>query len=227
MVAPVMALAVPREIVDNGGYAGVRKSWLAPDAMSQDGRKEPVWGTRDKVRLADLVSRSRQGDLAAMESLYEMFKRPVLGIAYRHTMNSAAAEDLLQDVFLKVFSHIGDVRDAETFPAWVFRIALNTCYSHLRQKKARAGHDVSLTEVEETVAGEGAEPEARDLKEPLEQAITSLPPRLKSVFVLHDVEGYKHEEISRLLGCSVGTSKSQLFKARMKLRVFLKARNIA
>ena len=183
MVAPEMTLAVPREIIDNGGYAGVQKIWLAPGIMSQDARKEPVWGTSDKARLADLVSRGRQGDLMAMESLYEMFKRPVLGLAYRHTMNSAAAEDLLQDI--------------------------------------------SLSEIEETVVIESSRPVARDLKEPLAKAIQSLPPRLKSVFVLHDVEGYKHEEISRLLGCSVGTSKSQLFKARMKLRVFLRARNIA
>jgi RNA polymerase sigma-70 factor (ECF subfamily) len=227
MVAPEMTLAVPREIMDNGDYAGVRKAWLAPGVMSQDTRKEPVWGTSDKARLADLVSRGRQGDLMAMESLYEMFKRPVLGLAYRHTMNSAAAEDLLQDIFLKVFSHLGDVRDADTFPAWVFRIALNTCYSYLRQKKAKGDQDISLSEIEETVVIESFQPAVRDLKEPLEKAIQSLPPRLKSVFVLHDVEGYKHEEISRLLGCTVGTSKSQLFKARMKLRAFLRARNIA
>jgi RNA polymerase sigma-70 factor (ECF subfamily) len=66
----------------------------------------------------------------------------------------------------------------------------------------------------------------KDLKEPLETAVRSLPPRLRSVFVLHDVQGYKHEEIARLLGCSVGTSKSQLFKARMKMRIFLKARKV-
>ena len=126
-------------------------------------------------------------------------------------------------MFLKVFSHRRDVRDADTFPAWVFRIALNTCYSHLRRKKAQGGGDVSMTEFEPVIVDENAEPVERDLKEPLNRAIASLAPRLRSVFVLHDVQGYKHEEIARLLGCSVGTSKSQLFKARLKLRGLLKA----
>jgi RNA polymerase sigma-70 factor (ECF subfamily) len=96
----------------------------------------------------------------------------------------------------------------------------------LRQQKAQGGKTVPLSEMEGQILDEGAEPVESDLKEPLETAVESLPPRLRSVFVLHDVQGYKHEEISRLLGCSVGTSKSQLFKARMKLRVFLKARKV-
>ena len=114
-----------------------------------------------------------------------------------------------------------------TFPAWVFRISLNTCYSYLRQKKVRSERDVSLTDLEATLVDEGGEAVESDLRKPLDEAISALPPRLKSVFILHDVQGYKHEEIGRLLGCSVGTSKSQLFKARMKLRAFLKARKVA
>jgi RNA polymerase sigma-70 factor (ECF subfamily) len=194
--------------------------------MSQIRPEKPVWGTADKTRLADLIERGRAGDLKAMESIYEMFKNPVFGLAYRHTMNQAAAEDLLQDVFLKIFTHLQDVRDTDTFSAWVYRIALNTCYSYLRQKKARGEKHVSLADIEGKVMDESPELVEKDLKEPLERAIQSLAPRLRSVFVLHDVQGHKHEEISRLLGCSVGTSKSQLFKARMKLRAFLKDRKV-
>jgi RNA polymerase sigma-70 factor (ECF subfamily) len=186
----------------------------------------PVWGTSDKAQLARLIERGRAGDLGAMEALYEMFKRPVFGLQYRHTMDQAVAEDLLQDVFLKVFTHLGDVRDPDTFPAWVFRIALNTCYSFLRQKKAQSGRDVPLSEMEGRIMDDGAAPVERDLKEPLERAVQSLPAGLRSVFVLHDVQGYKHEEIARLMKCSVGTSKSQLFKARMKLRALLRARKV-
>jgi RNA polymerase sigma-70 factor (ECF subfamily) len=226
MAVPDLILAVPGKIMDNKGHDGLDEFQVAAGFMSQVKRDEPVWGTADKARLADLVERGRSGDLSAMESIYEMFKRPVFSLQYRHTMNQAVAEDLLQDVFLKVFSHLREVRDADTFPAWVYRIALNTCYSYLRQKKAQSGKTVPLSETDSQIMDEGAEPVERDLKKPLEMAVQSLPPRLRSVFVLHDVQGYKHEEISRLLGCSVGTSKSQLFKARLKLRVFLKARKI-
>jgi RNA polymerase sigma-70 factor (ECF subfamily) len=226
MAASGLILAVPGEIMDNRGHDRLVGFRVAAGFVSGVKRDERVWGTADKARLADLLERGRAGDLSAMESIYEMFKRPVFGLQYRHTMNQAVAEDLLQDVFLKVFSHLREVRDAETFPAWVYRIALNTCYSFLRQKKAQSGKTVPLTEMESQIVDEGSEPVERDLRKPLETALRSLPPRLRSVFVLHDVQGYKHEEISRLLGCSVGTSKSQLFKARMKLRVFLRARKI-
>ncbi|MEN6311282.1 MAG: RNA polymerase sigma factor [Acidobacteriota bacterium] len=217
-------LAVSREIVDNIVHDEGDQFRAAAGFMSEDARRGPVWGTVDKARLADLVERGRAGDLTAMEAIYEMFKRPVFGLAYRHAMNQAVAEDLLQDIFLKIFSHFQAVRDADTFPAWVYRIALNTCYSYLRQKKTQGANTVSLDEMESRIIDHGAAPVECDLKGPLGEAVGSLTPRLRSVFVLHDVQGYKHEEIARLLGCTAGTSKSQLFKARMKLRTFLKAR---
>jgi RNA polymerase sigma-70 factor (ECF subfamily) len=222
-----LVIAAPAEIVDNRVCLGNPGFPGAAAIMSQADEKKPVWGTSDTALLASLIERGRRGDLEAMEALYEMFKRPVFGLAYRHTANKAVSEDLLQDVFLKVFTHLNDVRDAGTFPAWVFRISLNTCYSYLRQKKVQSERDVSLTDLEATIVDEGGEAVERDLRKPLDEAIAGLPPRLKSVFILHDVQGYKHEEIARLLGCSVGTSKSQLFKARMKLRAYLRARKVA
>ena len=224
MAAPELLLAYPARIGDN--IPGSEFSAIQGLDMTTGGDPErtPVWGTADKARLAELVSLGRSGDMAAVESLYEMFKRPIFNLAYRHTMNRAVAEDLLQDVFLKVFSNLRSVRDAETFPGWVYRIALNTCYSHLRRKKAQGDKVVSLSDLESRVEEPGGEPVEKDLQGPLDQAIESLAPRLRSVFVLHDVQGYKHREVSRLLGCSVGTSKSQLFKARMKVREFLRAR---
>ncbi len=224
-----LTLAMTGQIMDNGFYGDLEDFLSEAGLMTRDfaASARPVWGTPDKALLASLIERSRAGDDTAMESLYEMFKRPIFGLAYRHAMNRAIAEDLLQDVFVKIFAHIRDVRDAETFPAWVFRIALNTCYSYLREKKVRNEHDVSLTDVEGTITDERAEGAVEsDLKAPLEQAIAALPPRLKSVFVLHDVQGWKHEEIARMLGCTVGTSKSQLFKARMRLRGWLTDKKI-
>jgi RNA polymerase sigma-70 factor (ECF subfamily) len=187
-------------------------------------RGEGGWGGADKALLADLVFRGRNGEMAALEALYGMFKGPVFGLLYRYAQNPTVAEDLLQDVFLKVFRNMPSVRDAATFPGWVFRIAVNTAYSHLRQKKVQNEKLVPLGDLEGRLEEPGAEPVERDLQGPLEEAIQGLAPRLRSVFVMHDVQGYKHEEIARALGCAVGTSKSQLFKARIKVRDRLRAR---
>jgi RNA polymerase sigma-70 factor (ECF subfamily) len=224
MNSPGLILAIQGQIGDNSLRAEYETFLEAALGMDRDTRGGPVWGTADKDRLAELVARGRDGDLAAVESLYEMFKRPVFGLVYRHTQNQAVAEDLLQDVFLKIFSNLRNVRDAGTFPGWVFRIALNTCYSYLRQKKSQGGKYVSLDDLGGNVEDLESEPVEKDLRGPLESAIQTLAPRLRSVFILHDVQGFKHEEIARALGCSVGTSKSQLFKARIKLREFLRSK---
>jgi len=224
MNACSLLLAVPGQIGHNSCRAEYEPFLEAALAMSGDKGSEPVWGTADKARLEELVSRGRAGDLAAMEAIYGMFKGPVFGLVYRYAQNRAAAEDLLQDVFLKIFSHIRSVRDASTFPAWVYRITLNTAYSHLRQKRTQIEKLVPLGDVEGRLEEPETRPADRDLQGPLEEAIQALAPRLRSVFVLHDVQGFKHEEIALTLGCAVGTSKSQLFKARIKIRDYLKAR---
>jgi RNA polymerase sigma-70 factor (ECF subfamily) len=224
MLASGLLLAVQGQIGDNGfgvEYESFLEAALGMDRTRGEG---PVWGTADKARLEELVARGREGDLAALESIYEMFKGPVFGLVYRYAQNRAAAEDLLQDVFVKVFSNMRHVRGAATFPAWVFRIALNTAYSYLRQKRIQTEKLVPLGDLEGRIEEPGAEPVERDFQGTLEQAIRTLAPRLKSVFVLHDVQGFKHEEIARTLGCAVGTSKSQLFKARIKVREYLRVR---
>jgi len=224
MNACSLLLAVPGQIGHNSCRAEYESFLEAALAMSGEKGSEPVWGTADKARLEELVSRGRAGELAAMEAIYGMFKGPVFGLVYRYAQNRAAAEDLLQDVFLKIFSHIRSVRDASTFPAWVYRITLNTAYSHLRQKRTQIEKLVPLGDVEGRLEEPETRPADRDLQGPLEEAIQALAPRLRSVFVLHDVQGFKHEEIALTLGCAVGTSKSQLFKARIKIRDYLKAR---
>jgi len=219
-----LLLAIQGQFGDNTLRAEYESFLEAALDMERDTRGGPVWGTADKARLAELVERGRAGDLAATEALYEMFKRPVFGLIYRHAQNQAVAEDLLQDVFLKIFTHLREVRDAGTFPGWVFRIALNTSYSYLRQKKAQGDKLVPLDDLGGNIEDRATEAVEKDLRGPLEQAIRTLAPRLRSVFVLHDVQGFKHEEIARTLGCAVGTSKSQLFKARIKVREYLRAK---
>ena len=223
ILASGLLLAVQGQIGDNGFRADYESFLEAALDMGRTPGVASAWGTAEKARLEELVVKGRAGEMAAFESLYEMFKGPVFGLVYRYAQNRAAAEDLLQDVFLKVFSNMRHVRDAATFPGWVFRIALNTAYSHLRQKRAQTEKLVPLDGLEGRIEGQGAEPVERDLQRPLEEAIQALAPRLRSVFVLHDVQGYKHEEIARMLGCAVGTSKSQLFKARIKVRDHLRA----
>lgn len=221
-----LTLALRNQMGDNRAHVESAFWETLSAIMSEDRQSSSKWRTMDQARLTELVDRCREGDLDATKSVYELFKRPVFNLAYRHTMNAAAAEDILQDVFLKVFSRLGDVRDIKTFPGWIFRIALNTCYTYLRQKRAQEGKVIPLNEIEGRVDDAKAVPVERDLRGTLNEAIQTLPNRLKSVFVLHDVQGFKHREISNILGCSVGTSKSQLFKARLKLRDYLKAKKI-
>jgi len=167
---------------------------------------------------ADLLRRAKRGDEKALETIYTRLKGPLFGLAYRYTSNATVAEDLLQDIFLKIFSHLDDVDRPETFEPWAYRIAVNTCFSYLREVKSGRGKTVSLSDVEGILAAPGGSERPSEARKPLEEAIAGLPERLRAVFLLHDLQGFKHEEISRTLGCSVGTSKSQLFKARMKLR---------
>jgi len=176
--------------------------------------------------LSVLIKRSQGGDERAMEKIYEHYKRPLFNLAYRTTFDRLAAEDLLQDIFVKIFSHLGEVDRDETFVAWMYRIALNTCYSYLRSRRSRDGHSISLSEIEgkkEEAVYDGHE---ESLAGPLDEAVRKLPERLRAVFMLHDVQGHTHQEIGRMLGFTVGTSKSQLFKARMRIREFLKEKKV-
>jgi len=194
--------------------------------MTSD-KKEPGKNSEASLSsLSHLIKRSQAGEERAMEEIYERYKGSLFNLAYRYTYNPQAAEDLLQDIFIKIFTHIRDVQKEETFSAWVYRIAVNACYSYLRGKKSRDRHTVALSEVEgrkEEAVYDGHE---KSFEKPLNEAIDELPEKLKAVFLLHDVQGFKHEEIARMLGFTVGTSKSQLFKARMKVREFLKSKKI-
>lgn len=173
---------------------------------------------QDISLLEDLINRSRSGDAQAMEAIYERFNRPLFSLIYRYTANREVAEDLLQDVFLKIFSKLESLRKTETFVSWMYRIAVNTCFGYLRASKSQVQRTVPLNNMKERIGEDAAKPSDRLMKKSLDDAIQSLPTRMKTIFLLHDVQGFKHEEIAPMLGCSVGTSKSQLFKARLKIR---------
>jgi RNA polymerase sigma-70 factor (ECF subfamily) len=216
-------LANGLQIVDNVPRSPLGSFIQEPAVMSQP--KEEISSRAallGDASFADLIRRAQGGDTGAMEAIYSRLKTPLFNLAFRYTFNRAAAEDLLQEIFLKVFSHLEDVQNMDTFIAWAYRIALNTCFSYLREKKVEFQKTVSLTDVEDTVQdiSRDVSPE-NDVRKPLDKAIGTLPHRLREIFLLHDVQGFKHGEIARMLGLSVGTSKSQLFKARLKLRNYL------
>lgn len=216
MFAPNNSLVLRMAMVDN-------ISRIKP-AGNQAGERllEMRQSSPQATDLAGLIGRSQSGSLEAFEKLYDLFKNKVYGLAFNLTRDHQTAEDLTQDVFIKVFSSIRAIDRPELFPAWVYRIALNTCYSHLRREKV---YDEKLEAM--APAGEGQADSAfdshdDDLARAVKEAVARLPERLRTVFLLHEVDGLTHEEIAETIGCQVGTSKSQLFKARMKLRKILK-----
>jgi len=196
-----------------------------PEIMSlQD--KDGAMGQNKDADLADLIKKSIRGDRQALEGLYHYFKTPLYNLAYRYTYDAAAAEDILQEVFLKVFTHLEDIKNIETFPAWLYRVGVNASLTYLRGRKRERQKSVPMSEVEGKMAEASFDADTSHLRQPLDEAIDSLSDKLKSVFLLHDVQGFKHEEIAGILGCAAGTSKSQLFKARMKVRAYLKTKSI-
>jgi len=222
----LFALAGPLEqarISVKYGEAGQMAAWID---MSQDETRKASPLTTGTQKLDELVKQCQQGDPRAMEALYLLYKRPVFNLAYRHTYDRATAEDLLQETFIRVFTNIQTVERSDTFSAWVYRIALNTCFSHLRQKKIRTQKTLPLGDIEGKMDEAVFDSHETAVTKPLDEAIQLLPQKLRTIFVLHDVQGFKHEEIARMLGCSVGTSKSQLFKARLRIREYLKGKGI-
>jgi RNA polymerase sigma-70 factor (ECF subfamily) len=177
---------------------------------------------------AEAIARAKQGDAAAFQALYDRHKRRVYSLCLRMTANTAEAEDLTQEAFLQLYRKIATFRGESAFSTWLHRLSVNVVLMHLRKKSLPV---VSLEE--STQPGEDDTPKkdfgAEDValagsidRLQLQRAVESLPPGYRSIFVLHDVQGYEHNEIAKIVGCSIGNSKSQLHKARMKLRDLLK-----
>jgi RNA polymerase sigma-70 factor, ECF subfamily len=176
---------------------------------------------------AEAIDRAKRGDAESFEALYGLHKRRVYSLCLRMTGNTAEAEDLTQEAFLQLYRKIATFRGESAFSTWLHRLAVNVVLMHLRKKGLP---EVSLEEtMEPQEDGPKKDVGARDNvlagsidRVNLERAIESLPPGYRIIFVLHDIEGYEHNEIAEMMGCSIGNSKSQLHKARMKLRDLLK-----
>jgi RNA polymerase sigma-70 factor (ECF subfamily) len=184
---------------------------------------EPVAWTE-----AEAIRRSQAGDSAAFDFLYQLHSRRVYALCLRMVNNPADAEDLMQEAFLQLFRKIGTFRGESAFSTWLHRMTVNVVLMRLRKKS------LPTDSLEETLDPdlENSSPK-RDVGAPdlhlsgavdrvnLERSVEQLPPGYRTVFVLHDVQGYEHNEIADIMGCSVGNSKSQLHKARTRLRELL------
>ena len=174
----------------------------------------------------ELVKRAQEGDSDAFAALFHAHKGRVYSICLRMTNNTAQAEDLTQDAFLQVFRKLDTFKGNSALSTWLYRIAVNTVLMHFRKKALK---QVSLDE-----------PSSQDVKQvrreygsrdgrlsgsvdriALIRAIKDLPAGYRTIFLLHEVEGYEHQEIAKILDCSVGNSKSQLHKAKLRIREFL------
>jgi RNA polymerase sigma-70 factor, ECF subfamily len=177
---------------------------------------------------AEAIRRAQQGDAEAFERIYRLHNRRVYALCLRMVGNTAEAEDLTQEAFLQLFRKIGTFRGESAFSTWLHRLAVNVVLMRLRKKSLAETSLEEVTDPDEDVGGPRKDIGGPDLRLSgsvdrvnLERAVEQLPPGYRSVFVLHDVQGYEHNEIATIMNCSIGNSKSQLHKARMRLRELL------
>lgn len=188
----------------------------------------PRQAERTELTDADVVRLAQQGDAVAFEQVYRLHSRRVYSLCLRMVADPSEAEDLTQDVFLHLFRKIGTFRGESAFSTWLHRMAVNIVLMRLRKKRIAK---VSLESIMNPAEESDAQPKefgGADLRLngvidriTLQAAINELAPGYRAIFILYDVQGFKHSEIAEILGCSLGNSKSQLHKARAQLRQLL------
>ena len=193
----------------------------------------PLWQSNTRVTetaiapLSDhaLARAAGEGDMTAFEELYQRHNRRVYSVCLRMTHNVSEAEDLTQEAFIQLFRKIGSFRGDSAFTTWLHRLTVNQVLMHFRKRSVKLERTTEEGETPVQIVQGSENPNKMPVLDriSLDRAIAKLPPGYRSVFVLHDVEGHEHEDIARILGVAVGTSKSQLHKARMKLRRLLKS----
>jgi len=169
---------------------------------------------------ADLVARCRAGETEAFERLYRHHSPRIYSLASRMAGSAEDGEDLLQEIFLQAYRKLGSFKGDAALGTWLYRLALNHCLDYVRSRQAK------MNKLTETLDAETSfEPLARRdtpiARLDLERALERLPDGCREAFVLHDIEGFDHKEVGGLLGIAEGTSKSQVFKARARLRALL------
>jgi RNA polymerase sigma-70 factor, ECF subfamily len=166
---------------------------------------------------AELIAACRRGEARAMELLYHQYKRRVFGIIYR-IVGAGDAEEVAQEVFVRVFRALGSFRGESALSTWIYRLSVNAALSYVakRSRRQEVGEDALSN-----VPAEPAPQTDPGLRSRIEDALAQLPAGYRAILVLHDVEGLSHEECAAILDCRVGTCKSQLHKARARMREYL------
>ena len=173
----------------------------------------------EEDRLAqerECVRRAQAGDLAAFEQLYRENVGRVYALCFRMSSDPSLAEELAQDVFVRAWEKLGSFRGESAFSSWLYPLAVNVALSERRARRRRTSRVMATDDL--TPFDKGETPHGPEIGFDLERALASLPPGARSVFLLHDVEGYRHEEIAEMTGVATGTSKAQLHRARRLLR---------
>jgi RNA polymerase sigma-70 factor (ECF subfamily) len=198
-------------------------SKLIEQSASRDPSSNPV-----RAEEMALVERCRSGDLAAFEELYRAHAGKLFSVACRMVGNPADAEDLLQEIFLAAHRKLDGFRGESALGTWLYRLATNHCLDYLRSRAARTNQltDGLDDEPGRYETGRAGLAEQAVTKMDLERALAQLPEGCRAAFVLHDVQGLEHREVAQALGIAEGTSKSQVHKARLRLRsLLLKEKN--
>lgn len=172
----------------------------------------------------ELAQRSAAGDTTAFEEIYHRHFRRVYALCLRMMGNPTEAEDMTQDVFLQLFNKVGMFRGDSAFTTWLHRMTVNQVLMHFRKRSTRSEKLTDEGETPIQIVQGTANPNKMPVVDriALERALQQLPNGYRTVFVLHDIEGYEHYEVADMLGIAEGTSKSQLHKARLKLRQLIK-----
>jgi len=182
---------------------------------------------RGPLTDASLVERCRANDEAAFNEVVARYKTKVYNYIYRMTGSSDDAEDLTQEVFIRMYTSIESFRSQSSLNTWLFRIASNLCIDRFRRAKNRTAafsldDPIGQGETTHEVADHTYEPqrllENGEMADQIQRALAQLPEKLRAALLLHDIEGLPYEEIAQVVGCPLGTVKSRLFNARMQLR---------
>ncbi len=189
-------------------------------ASSQDSEKPVI---TEKTADFDLTQMAADGNIEAFEMLYTKYHRRAYSLCLRMTNNVTEAEDLTQEAFIQLFRKVGSFRGDSAFTTWFHRLTVNQVLMHFRKRSIKNEKTTEDGELPEKVKSDKSFQSQTPIlnRMDLKKAIAELPPGYRAVFVLHDVEGFEHSEVADMLGISIGTSKSQLHKARLKLRGLL------
>jgi len=186
----------------------------------------PEKPSTQRERDMEMLFLVKQGDEDAFAHLFHSNKAKIYALCLRMTMDASEAEDLTQEAFLQAFRKIGSFRGDSSVSTWLYRVAMNTVLMHFRKKSVKQ----VLAEQSSTVSDEAAPVEFRSIDERLNQsverialtrALRELPKGYRNIFLMHQVKGYDHREIAKLMGCSIGNSKSQLNRAKARMRELL------